>query len=316
MQNRNKSRNGNKFENKYQTLLCLSRLGWHKCNHPRRKGMDIIMAIIQCNFSSPSLMRIVPIQVILPTDNQFAEEDYGYGRKLFKTLFLLHGVFGNCTDWVNATRIQQWAQERNLAVVMPSGENKFYVDQKVPGERYGSFIRKDLVAFARKTFPLSDKREDTFIGGLSMGGYGAIVNALQAPQTFSAVCALSSALVIEKAMKASEDTDFIISSKGFYELVFGDLDKLVGSDKDYYALAESLAHSGEPLPKIYMASGTEDELITVNHQFRDKLNSLGYDVTWEEGTGGHDWVFWDTYIEKALDWLPLKKITRMPPPRL
>jgi len=261
-------------------------------------------------------MRIVPIQVILPTDNFFSTEKYGYGSQPFKTLYLLHGVFGNNTDWVNGTRIQQWAQERNLVVVMPSGENKFYVDQRVPGERYGSFIRNDLVEFTRKSFPLSDKREDTYIGGLSMGGYGAIVNALQAPNTFSAVCAFSSALIIESAMKASEDTEFIIASKNYYELVFGDINKLKGSNKDYYTLAENLINRGEPIPEFYMACGTEDDLIIENYRYRDKLISLGYNVKWEEGHGGHDWIFWDTYIEKALDWLPVKKDNRMPPSKL
>ena len=271
------------------------------------------MAILHCNFSAPSLMRAVPIQVILPTDNMFAESQSGYGSKPFKTLFLLHGVFGNCMDWLNGTQIYQWAQERNLAVIMPSGENKFYIDQKVTGERYGSFIRKDLVEFARRSFPLSDKREDTFIGGLSMGGYGAIVNALQAPDTFGAVCALSSALVLENAIKATKDTEFIITSKDYYEMVFGDLSNLIGSDKDYYALAEKLVKSGDPLPGIYMACGTEDKLIDENQRFRDKLNSLGYNVTWEEGSGGHDFMFWDAYIKKALDWLPIEKVVMMPP---
>ena len=158
------------------------------------------MALIQCNFFSKSLMRTVPIQVVLPTDKTLGP-DGSAPQGPFKTLYLLHGIFGNDTDWVCGTRVQSWAQDRNLAVVMPSGENSFYVDMPKASAYYGTYIGKELVDFTRRTFPLSHKREDTFIGGLSMGGYGAIVNGLQNPETFGAVCALSSALILDSAME-------------------------------------------------------------------------------------------------------------------
>ncbi len=262
------------------------------------------MALIQCNFFSTSLMRTVPIQVVLPTDKMVFLGQPAPEEKPLKTLYLLHGVFGNYTDWVSGTRLQSWAQDRDLCVVMPSGDNSFYVDNPKTSAMYGSFIAKDLVEFTRKSFPLSRKREDTFIGGLSMGGFGSIVNALQHPETFGAVCALSSALILDGMMANTEYTDFLMTNKGYYEACFGDLDKVRGGRNDYDALAEQVAKSG-PKPKFFMACGTEDGLIAPNHAFRDRLVSLGYDVTWEEGPGGHDWTFWDTYILKAMEWLPL-----------
>ena len=146
------------------------------------------MALIQCNFFSKALMRTVPIQVVLPTD-KFVGPQGIQPEGPFKTLYLLHGIMGNYTDWVSGTRVQSWAQDRNLAVVMPSGDNSFYVDNPKSSANYGTFIGKELVDFTRRTFPLSRKREDTFIGGLSMGGFGSIVNGLQNPETFGAVCA-------------------------------------------------------------------------------------------------------------------------------
>ena len=224
----------------------------------------------------------------------------------FKTLYLLHGIFGDETDWVCGTRLQSWAQDRNLAVVMPAGENSFYVDNPRASRLYGTYIGKELVDFTRRTFPLSAKREDTFIGGLSMGGFGAIVNGLQNPETFGAVCALSSALILDSMMENKEYTDFLMTNKGYYESVFGDLDQVRGSDMDYDALAEKVAK--EPVkPRFYMACGTEDGLIGVNRAFRDHLQGLGFDVTYEEGPGVHDWYFWDKYILKAMEWLPLDR---------
>lgn len=261
------------------------------------------MAIIQCNFMSMSLMRTVPIQVILPTDKM----SFGGApteQKPFKTLYLLHGIFGNYTDWVSGTRVERWATERNLAVVMPSGDNFFYVDGVAAGSKYGTFIHKELVEFTRKSFPLSHKREDTFIGGLSMGGYGSIINALQAPETFGAVCALSAALITGGLTAHTENTGMIFSDKAYYEMVFGDLTKVAGGVNDPWALAEKVAPLAEK-PKFFIACGTEDGLITPNIEFKDKLIELGYDVTWIAAPGAHTWDFWDTHIKGAIDWLPL-----------
>lgn len=255
------------------------------------------MALIQCNFFSESLMRTVPIQVILPTDKALFEEQ-PKDQKPFKTLYLLHGIFGNYTDWVSGTRVRDWAEERDLAVVMPSGDNSFYVDNKKSGNLYGTYIAKELVEFTRRTFPLSHKREDTFIGGLSMGGYGSIVNALQNPETFGSVCALSSAILNAETAAPKEYTDFIFTNRGYYESIFGDLDKFAGSEFDCHALAEKVAKL-DVKPNFYIACGTED-----------KLNALGFSVTYEEGPGVHDWYFWDEYILKAMNWLPLGDINK------
>lgn len=262
------------------------------------------MAWIQCNFFSTALMRTVPINVIVPTDKMVPGVDE-QETKPFKTLYLLHGIFGNYTDWISATRLQSWAQDKNIVVVMPSGENRFYVDQNVPGEKYGTFISQELVAFTRKTFPLSHKREDTFIGGLSMGGYGAIINGLNAPETFGAVCALSAATIIGNHNHLEEGTDDIFRSKEYHEMVFGDLNQVLGSDKDYIAVAKRLMAYEREKPKFYIACGTDDFLFESNVIFKDKLIELGFDVTWVQDEGGHDWLFWDKYIKKTLEWLPL-----------
>ncbi|WP_322170680.1 alpha/beta hydrolase [Acutalibacter caecimuris] len=262
------------------------------------------MAIIQCNFFSKSLMRTVPIQVVLPTDKMVFPGQSQPEEKPFKTLYLLHGIFGNYTDWVSGTRLQAWAQDRDLAVVMPSGDNSFYVDNRKTSALYGSFIAKDLVEFTRRSFPLSRKREDTFIGGLSMGGFGAIVNGLQHPETFGRVVGLSAALILDSARLNAAYTDNLMTNRGYYESVFGDLDKVLGGENDYTALAERVAGRADA-PRFYLACGTEDGLIAPNRVFKDKLQSLGYDVTWVEGPGVHDWKFWDEYILKAMEWLPL-----------
>ena len=264
------------------------------------------MAIIEVNFISKCLMRTVTFNAIIPVD-KFGPQAENAEQKPLKTLYLLHGIFGNYTDWVNGTRIQAWAEANDLAVIMPSGENRFYLDDEKSGELYGEFIGKELVEFTRKLFPLSDKREDTFIAGLSMGGYGAIRNGLKYAENFGCVIGLSAALVHDTWKDADNSAPIFTFRRNYYEAIFGEYDKVKGSDKDPKALLLKLKEEGRPVPKMYLCCGTEDGLITANRDFRDFLNENGVDLTYVEGPGKHDWVFWDTYIKKVLDWLPLNK---------
>lgn len=262
------------------------------------------MAQLKVDFMSKVLMRTVSINVILPVDKVFfgKEEEV----KPFKTLYLLHGIFGNNNDWISGTRIESWAQEKNIAVVMPSGENKFYINNEYTCERFSDFIGEELVDMTRKMFNLSNRREDTFIAGLSMGGYGAIINGLKFSNTFGCIAGLSSALILEDVLSDNEGISAIMGGRQYYTGIFGDLSKLRGSDKDYEALAKELSKRPNT-PKMYLCCGTEDPLIDANRKFRDLLIDNNFDVTYMEGPGEHNWYFWDEYILKVLQWLPLNE---------
>ena len=268
------------------------------------------MALVQIDFFSQALMRPVTATVVMPSDKVAIGED-GVPVSVshpepFKTLYLLHGIFGNYTDWVTRSRLQQLAEDREVAVVMPSGDNSFYNDH-ADGSKYGEFIARELVEFTRRTFNLSPRREDTFIGGLSMGGYGAIVNALRNPGVFGSVICLSSALVLDSLVRdAVDDAPNLLCSRPFFESVFGPMDAIAGSENDYNALATRIASSADaPKPRFWMACGTEDSLLSANQAFARHLRDLAFDVTYQEGPGAHTWEFWDAWIEKALAWLPL-----------
>lgn len=262
------------------------------------------MAFIQMSVLSKSLMRTVPVNVILPMDKMMFPGMPEREEKPYKTLYLLHGIFGNYTDWVCGTRIQRYAEENNLVVVMPSGDNAFYVDQPAAHNFYGKFIGEELVELTRKMFPLSRKREDTFIGGLSMGGYGAMRNGLKYSDTFGCIISLSGALHMEEMATRTQYDGFFIESKGFAEACFGNLSKLLHSDKNPKWIVRELKKAGKTLPKIYMACGDKDSLLGPNKEMAAFLKEQRADVTFEIGPGAHEWDFWDTYIKKAIDWLP------------
>ncbi len=266
----------------------------------------VVMALIQMNFLSQSLMRNVPVNVILPVDKLSFPGMEKREEKPFKTLYLLHGIFDNYTSWISGTMIQRWAEEKNLAVVMPSGENMFYVDQEAAHNFYGEFIGKELVDITRKTFPLSKKREDTYIAGLSMGGYGALRNGLKYSDTFGCIAALSSALIIDGISERTDDIPSYIESRSYAESVFGDLEKVVESDKNPKWLVKKLKERNKNIPKIYLTCGKQDFLLDTNRELRNFLNEQGIEVTYVEEDGAHEWDFWNQSIRRVLDWLPLE----------
>ena len=255
------------------------------------------MALIQVNYLSQALFRMVPLNVILPVDRFDADTNrYLNGKeRKYKTLYLLHGLLGNYTDWVSQTRIQKWAEEKDLAVVMPSGDNAFYFNSRTPWNDYGTFIGEELVEITRRMFPLSDKWEDTFIAGLSMGGFGALRNGIVYSETFSHVAGLSSAVHIFE--DTSEEANIGL---------FDNIEAAARTDKNPWVAVEEMLSNRRRIPKFYMACGTKDDLMLANVSFRDYLQEKGLDVTWDEENFGHDWDFWDSQIKKVLDWLPLR----------
>lgn len=263
------------------------------------------MAFLQMNLMSESLMRTVNVNVILPADKLTFPGMPQTDARPYKTLYLLHGVFGSQIDWINGTNIQRWAEEKDLAVVMPAGENGFYVDREAAHALYGQFVGEELVSLTRKMFPLSTKREDTFIAGLSMGGYGALRNGLKYHKTFGYVAGLSSANIVEGIENRTDDVPIFLESRSFAESFFGDLSKVKYSDKNIKWLAEKLASERVDLPNVYIACGTEDSLLERSRDLRDALKGHGFDVTYREAPGAHEWDFWNSQIKQVLDWLPL-----------
>ena len=259
------------------------------------------MAFIQINMMSESLMRTINVNAIIPVDKiSFRKEEERKAKK-FKTLYLLHGVFGSQVDWINGTNIQRWAEEKDLAVIMPAGENRFYIDQPKTHDYYGKLIGEELVRVTRELFPLSDKKEDTFICGLSMGGFGALRNGLKYYDTFGCVAGLSSANILDM-----EDTKNSLLGDDYIGSVFGDLERARNSDKSISWLIRNNAARKKTKQKIYMACGESDMLKDQTEKLYELFKASGYDIRYETGPGAHEWDFWNRYIKHVLDWLPLE----------
>jgi len=271
------------------------------------------MAWFQGSFASNSLNRMVSVNILIPADMRLGMPKRP--EKPFKTLYLLHGYTGDCTDWLTSSSIAQMSQMYDIAVVMPSGENAFYVDIERSGRRYSNYIGRELVDFTRTIFPLSRAREDTIVAGLSMGGYGALYNGMKHHDVFGHTIALSSALVVEGANEMTDEPTPMGTSRGYFEETFGDLATLMETDKNLEVLAKQVLDSGTDFPDIYFACGYNDMLVYGNRKLSAYMNSIGFNHVYEEGAGTHDFVFWDTFLKRGLDRLALvPKMEPMVPP--
>jgi putative tributyrin esterase len=262
------------------------------------------MATMQINFFSKSLKKIVTIMALIPVDSFMRPEDKAcVPEEGFKSLYLLHGFSGTFSDWATNTNIQELSLEYKIAVFMPSCGNNFYLDDNARSELYQQFVGNELVEITRLFFPLSNRRKDTFIGGLSMGGFGAIHTAFAYPETFSRIIAFSSALIIHDIAGISSDFKDIMADYNYYHAVFGDLNHLIESSNNPETLLDMLLHDEKEVPEIFMACGTDDFLIKENRAFHDFLDSRNITHDYFESAGIHNWKFWNKYIGKAVAWL-------------
>lgn len=267
------------------------------------------MAHFQCSFYSPALEKNAVVQVILPTttaDDYLYDSgfDYCQADTGYQALYLLHGSYGDCTDWLRRTSVERYAEAHKLAVIMPSAENSSYVNM-ARGERYLEYIGEELPRFLSTMFPLSGKREHTFIAGLSMGGYGAFRVAFAYPATFGCAASISGGLDM-RALQRGDEAHIAKMPLNYRKAIYPDPQN-VPEEHDLVLLLKALVDKGTELPALYMCCGTEDFLLPVNDAFFEKAEAMGVPITYQTHPGVHDWNYWDAHIQDVIRWLPIVK---------
>lgn len=252
------------------------------------------MALLTCRYFSEVLGLSTTATVILPehADGQIGIVG-GRSQDQLPVLYLLHGMSDDDSVWTRRTALERYASQRQLAVVMPAAHRSFYTDQH-SGYPYWTHIAEELPRVMASFFPLSPRRENTFVAGLSMGGYGALKLALRFPDRFCAAASLSGALDVANRPELHPEE---------WRRTFGshELAKQRGDD------LLDLARSADPAftPALHVWCGLDDWLLDDSRAFRDICLARGIALDYSESDGDHDWAAWDAGIRRVLDWLPI-----------
>lgn len=262
------------------------------------------MAYLTLDFESRYLKGNTKIGVILPDKPRNAEPEgfYRNGEK-YKVLWLLHGGSGDYSDWIRKSRIELYATEHNLAVVMPSCSNSWYLDWPYfgNGAYYEQFFFKELMPLIYGWFPVSRGREDNFIGGLAMGGRGALKYGMEHPELFAALADISGGLNRFEAdltganPRGRKRTENLIG-------MYGSLENLQESTANIHRTAKRISDEGRTgeMPRMYFSVGTNEPSKPVFLEGVLYLRDLGFDFTLEIAEGTHAWEFWDEMIQHAI----------------
>ena len=259
------------------------------------------MAFFESHFFSDTLALTVSAHVLVPQQStrQIGMET-GPARGTYPTLWLLHGLSDDHTIWMRRTSIERYAAAKNIAVVMPAVARSFYQDM-ASGPKYWSYLTEELPRLMRQFFPLSSRREDNFLAGLSMGGYGALRVGLAHPDRYAAAASMSGALDLDGRLKTAGRPGSRISLAE-WQGVFGA--NLEIGDADLPKLASQTVKAN-PRPALWLDCGTNDELLPDSRALHEHLDAIGYAHHYEERSGVHDWAYWDGQIQRVLDWLPI-----------
>ena len=226
------------------------------------------MALLHINYFSQPLRKQAGMFVAMPDIDG-----------PFRVVYLLHGLSDDYTMWQRRSSIERYADRFGLMVVMPDGGRSFYCDQ--PYGNYEGHIL-ETVHFIDRTFRTVDAPGGRAIGGLSMGGYGAMKLGLKYPELFGSVAAHSGAIDMISRQVAEH-------LQGIFQIPLTPAD-------DCFALASLPGVK----PAIYFDCGVDDTLLEGNRRFHEHLLALQISHTYVEYPGAHSWEYWDQHVVEAL----------------
>jgi putative tributyrin esterase len=240
------------------------------------------MAFATINYHSRSLQKASSFDIVFPDDPKIP--------KPWATYYLLHGLSDDHTIWQRRTSIERYVADLPLVVVMPDGGRGWYTNA-FEGYAHEDDLIKDIVGLIDSTFPVKAERSGRAIGGLSMGGYGAVKVGLKHFNMFASVNSHSGALSFVHNDFAQAK---LLSPE--FERIFGKNPN--GGPEDPFTIVERIDHGR--LPAIRIDCGTADFLLDQNRKYHAHLESLHIPHEYQEFPGNHDWAYWDLHVQEAI----------------
>ncbi|OJX37886.1 MAG: hypothetical protein BGO78_07510 [Chloroflexi bacterium 44-23] len=248
------------------------------------------MALIRMDHVAETTKVNLPLNIILPDPGLI--KNIPVSKR--KVLYLLHGLSDDSSAWQRFTSIEVYARQYGLVVVMPSVGRSFYVNQP-NGQAYFAYLTEELPDYLEAVFGIKPRRENTLIAGNSMGGYGAIKAALLFPERYFAAASFSGVLSL-----AIMNTHTAGKRQDEFSMLFGDLNKLNGSEHDPAVWLQRASRNPQALPGLYISCGRQDDLYPLHNVFINACQKLDVPVDAYEEDAGHTWLFWDRQIQRFL----------------
>ncbi len=251
-------------------------------------------------FESKLIGKSLPYNVLLPVDYSLRASR----NKRYPVLYLLHGLTGHYDNWLERTRLADYAVPYHFIIVMPEGNDGWYSDSAtVAADKYESYILQELIPDVQSRFRAIEKREARAIGGLSMGGYGALKFGLKHPEMFVFAASLSGAVNAASWRSADEIKASAFIKQSLVQTFGATADNPSKASNDLFKLARELpAERVAQLPYFYLDCGTEDQLglLTPNRAFADLLVERKIPHEYRQLPGTHSWPYWDTQVREVL----------------
>lgn len=254
------------------------------------------MAFFTMKLKSSALQSTTTVRLYLPCDHKTLGNQPPKGM-----LTLLHGYTNDGDDWVNYSAALRYAADNGLALLIPDGCNSFFHDMAA-GQGYYSWLTEELPSLLKQMVLLPWEREKNAICGLSMGGYGALMVALNHPERYFACGSFSGALNLRLMLGAAKAIPEVSS---VFSPILGQ-ELLLTENRDLFQLATSISQlPKEQQPDIFCTVGKQDiepyQIYYQNQTFQQHAKHLGLKFSYMEWDGGHEWSFWDKSLVYAID---------------
>jgi len=253
--------------------------------------------IKRIRLESKLLGKAVDYSILYPVNYRRA----GNEEKRFSIIYLLHGLTGHHTNWIEKSGIALYATRYDLFIVMVEGENGWYTDSAtVPTDKFESYILQELMPDVEKRFRVSTEREGRAIAGLSMGGYGSLKFAFKFPSRFALAASMSGVL------GAASWTDSELKNLEFIRQsllkTFGPVGSATRAENDLLKLTREVSATAiKSLPVLYLDCGTEDVLFPGNRSYVDLLVERKIPHEFRQLPGNHNWQYWDQQVREILN---------------
>ena len=251
-----------------------------------------VVKIVKELLPSALLQRELPFRVILP-------ENYETSKGNYPVLYLLHGLFGSCDNWLELTALKDYLARKKFIVVLPEGCNNWYSDSAtIKKDRFESSFINELIPAVEANYRVFENKRA--VAGLSMGGFGALKFALKRPDLFVFAGSMSGAFDAPRLSAKNEGFGWDDLSPSVLE-VFGKETSRTRFENDLFGIIRRIPEKETTfVPYIYLDCGLDDGFLEVNRELSGLLEAKGIFFEYHEIAGGHDWDYWDKQIQIIL----------------